>query len=67
MVTMARALIPFTTNARTVLAYRYLRQDEQGRVVETPEEMFVRVARVTAAVDQRYQAALDLDAQTAIL
>jgi ribonucleotide reductase alpha subunit len=42
-----------------------LRKDEQGQVVETPAEMFMRVARVMAAVDQRYQADVDLNAQTA--
>jgi ribonucleoside-diphosphate reductase alpha chain len=29
----------------TVLEKRYLKKDKDGRVVETPEEMFWRVAR----------------------
>lgn len=33
------------SNALTVLARRYLKKDEQGRLIETPEEMFNRVAK----------------------
>jgi ribonucleoside-diphosphate reductase alpha chain len=62
---MAVTLPTLTPNARTVLAHRYLRKDALGQVVETPEEMFLRVARVIAAVDQRYDPRLDLEAQTA--
>ena len=29
-----------TPNALTVLSHRYLKKDEQGSVVESPEEMF---------------------------
>jgi len=43
-------------NARIILARRYLRKDETGRPIEEPEEMFWRVARVIAAVDERYGA-----------
>ncbi|HEY8530796.1 MAG TPA: adenosylcobalamin-dependent ribonucleoside-diphosphate reductase, partial [Limnochorda sp.] len=39
-----------TANARTVLEHRYLRR-ENGRIVETPEELFRRVARNIAQVD----------------
>ena len=48
---MAASPVPLTPNARTVLAYRYLCKDAQGQVVETPEQLFRRVARVIAAVD----------------
>jgi len=37
-----------TANARTVLERRYLRKDASGAVVETPVEMFRRVARGVA-------------------
>jgi ribonucleoside-diphosphate reductase alpha chain len=60
---MTGSPVTLTPNAQTVLAYRYLRKDEQGQVVETPEEMFKRVARVIAAVDQRYNPHLDIEAQ----
>ena len=33
-----------TQNALTVLEKRYLKKDPQGKVVESPEELFRRVA-----------------------
>jgi ribonucleoside-diphosphate reductase alpha chain len=57
--------VTLTPNALTVLTHRYLRKDEQGRVIETPAEMFRRAARVMAAVDLRYNSRLDFAAQTA--
>ena len=43
-----------SANARTVLAKRYLVKDKTGAAVETPEEMFWRVATVVAEADRRY-------------
>ncbi len=43
-----------TPNALTVLARRYLKKDEQGSVIETPEEMFQRVAVNIAQADLIY-------------
>lgn len=43
-------------NARTVLEKRYLVKDKSGRSVETPEEMFWRVATTVAEADRRYGA-----------
>ena len=63
--TPTAALATLTPNARTVLAQRYLRTDARGQVIETPEEMFARVARVVAGVDQHYDRRLDVAAQTA--
>jgi ribonucleoside-diphosphate reductase alpha chain len=41
-------------NARTVLEKRYLVKDKTGKAVETPEDMFWRVATVVAEADRRY-------------
>jgi ribonucleoside-diphosphate reductase alpha chain len=46
--------IHLTSNALTVLARRYLKKDEQGRVIESPEEMFRRVAANVAQADFMY-------------
>lgn len=45
----AAELVP---NALRVLERRYLTRDESGRLVETPEEMFRRVAKAVAQVDE---------------
>ncbi len=41
-------------NARTVLERRYLRKDPHGKITETPEEMFRRVARHIAKAEKAY-------------
>ncbi len=41
-------------NALKVLERRYLKKDEQGKVIETAEEMFLRVARAIALADKFY-------------
>ncbi|KPK01282.1 MAG: ribonucleoside-diphosphate reductase [Nitrospira bacterium SG8_35_4] len=43
-----------TKNALTVLKARYLRRNEQGQIIETPEDMFRRVARTIASAEQQY-------------
>ena len=43
-----------SSNALTVLQRRYLKKDEQGEVVETPEDMFRRVANAVAAAEYQY-------------
>lgn len=46
--------LPFSLNALQVVAKRYLQQDEDGNVQETPEEMFTRVAARIASVERNY-------------
>ncbi|NQT56010.1 MAG: vitamin B12-dependent ribonucleotide reductase, partial [Desulfobacteraceae bacterium] len=41
-------------NAETVLKRRYLKKDSKGRVVETPEQMFRRVAHHIAKTEKKY-------------
>lgn len=50
----SHASTPWTDNARTVLARRYLRRDGDGRVVESPEELLRRVARALATAESKY-------------
>ena len=42
-------------NGRQVLEARYLKRNEEGVVVETPDEMFWRVARTVAEADLSYE------------
>jgi len=44
----------FSENAIRVLERRYLKKDEKGRPVETPEQMFRRVARHVAGAEALY-------------
>lgn len=44
--------VALTDNARAVLLKRYVRRGPDGRPLETPEEMFRRVARAVAAAEQ---------------
>jgi len=43
-----------SANALKVLEKRYLKKDEDGKVVETPEDLFRRVARNIASADLQY-------------
>jgi ribonucleoside-diphosphate reductase alpha chain len=51
----ARIQPRLTDNALEVLRARYLRKDDRGRVIETPAEMFARVATHVADVERRYE------------
>jgi ribonucleoside-diphosphate reductase alpha chain len=51
-----------TPNALTVLKRRYLRKDAQGRVIESPEEIFRRVADAVAAAERIHDAEADVEA-----
>ncbi len=41
-------------NAKTVLERRYLKKDPKGKVIESPEKMFRRVARHIAKAERQY-------------
>jgi ribonucleoside-diphosphate reductase alpha chain len=49
-----------TSNALAVLSRRYLKKDEEGRVIESPEEMFRRVAANVAQADLLYNGGADV-------
>ncbi len=53
-------LAQLTQNAMTVLKKRYLQKDPQGNIVETPEELFRRVAKNIAQADRFYHPEIDL-------
>ncbi len=53
-------LVHLTQNAMTVLEKRYLQKDLQGNVIETPEELFRRVANNIAQADRIYNPQMDL-------
>lgn len=46
-------------NALTVLEARYLRKDEQGKLIETPQQLFQRVANNIAAAEKIYRSQLN--------
>jgi ribonucleoside-diphosphate reductase alpha chain len=56
--------ISLEKNALTVLEKRYLRKDENGKVIEKPEDLFYRVAQNIAQADKNYDDKADIDALT---
>ena len=46
--------VELANNARIVLERRYLARDEKGRVIETPEQLFRRVAHTIALAEAAY-------------
>jgi len=46
--------LTLSENARAVLERRYLKKDAKGRLLETPVQMFRRVARHVAKAEKRY-------------
>ncbi|MBI5159333.1 adenosylcobalamin-dependent ribonucleoside-diphosphate reductase [Candidatus Micrarchaeota archaeon] len=47
-------------NAAAVLERRYLLKDDEGRVVESPQELFERVARTVAGAEKKHDAHADV-------
>ncbi|MEI6207667.1 MAG: vitamin B12-dependent ribonucleotide reductase [Desulfuromonadales bacterium] len=60
METSKSAIPGLTKNAATVLEKRYLRRDATGKVLETPAEMFRRVADTIAAPDRTFDKKADI-------
>ncbi|MCF8127839.1 MAG: vitamin B12-dependent ribonucleotide reductase [Deltaproteobacteria bacterium] len=46
--------LDLSDNAIQVLERRYLKRDREGRIIESPEEMFARVAHHIAQAEKRY-------------
>lgn len=53
--------VELSPNALTVLEKRYLKKDKNGQVIETPEEMFWRVARAIAEAERAYDADAEVE------
>ncbi|MEM1994986.1 MAG: adenosylcobalamin-dependent ribonucleoside-diphosphate reductase, partial [Nitrososphaerales archaeon] len=51
-------------NAVTILAARYLRRDENRRLIETPRQLFMRVAKTVAEVDLLYNPSAKVEETT---
>ncbi|MFH1380190.1 MAG: vitamin B12-dependent ribonucleotide reductase [bacterium] len=54
--------VRLSNNARIVLERRYLLKDDNGKPIETPEQMFWRVAQNIAAADVTYNPQVDREA-----
>ncbi len=52
--------VSITDNGKTVLERRYLSKDEKGKVCESPEELFARVAINISLADRKYDENADL-------
>ncbi len=54
--------IELSTNARIVLERRYLRKGKDGNPIETPEDLFRRVAQFIASAEKIFDQKADIDA-----
>ncbi len=55
--------VELTPNAQTVLERRYLQKDSEGHVIETPDDLFRRVAHHVAASDLLYDPNADIESR----
>ncbi len=58
-----RKEIELSENAEQILKARYLKKNSEGEVIETPEEMFYRVAQNIAGANQKYDEPVEPAAQ----
>ena len=61
MIADARIEVRLTPNARRVLEKRYLKRDENDQIIETPNEMFRRVAKGVASVETQCDPCADVE------
>ena len=54
MAEMVSTQLKLSASAKKVLEKRYLKKDEEGRVIEGPENLFKRVAQAVASVELNY-------------
>lgn len=47
--------LSLSKNSRIILEKRYLKKDRKGNIIETPEELFARVAKSIAAADAIFE------------
>jgi ribonucleoside-diphosphate reductase alpha chain len=52
--------LTFSESATAVLQKRYLKKDRKGRIQETPEELFRRVAKTVAEADKKFNPKIDV-------
>ncbi len=55
--------VELSDNARRILQARYLKKNSEGEIIETPEEMFYRVAQNIASANQKYDEPVEPDLQ----
>ena len=58
---MEKAVIELSANALRVLQRRYLKKGENGEVLESPEELFRRVAKAVAQAERLYNPAAPVE------
>jgi ribonucleoside-diphosphate reductase alpha chain len=61
MTDTGKAVIELSPNALKVLQRRYLKKGENGELLETPEEMFRRVARAVSQAERLYNPAAPVE------